>query len=150
MLIITALQSSVHNRSFCLRVFAVTFGAAFLHSLSRLYLPDITLIIRKKASCFICKTPSFSTIIYKLTEFVNKQHLTNLFIILRNNSIQLKKKLIYVKICLNFLYGEFNSLSLYLPLVCFLLSDLRVFSLLILDVLLSTFSKTKLMESMVK
>lgn len=102
-LIITALQSSVHNRSFCLRVFAVTFGAAFLHSLSRLYLPDITLIIRKKASCFICKTPSFSTIIYKLTEFVNKQHLTKLFIILGNNSIQLKKMLFYDKIYLNFL-----------------------------------------------
>ena len=57
----------------------------------------------EKASCFICKTPLFSTIIYKLTEFVNKQHLTKLFIILGNNSIQLKKMLFYVKICLNFL-----------------------------------------------
>ena len=98
-----ALRSLVRNRSFCLRVFAVTFGAAFLHSLSRLYLPDITLIIRKKASCFICKTPLFSTIIYKLTEFVNKQHLTKLFIILGNNSIQLKIMLFYDKIYLNFL-----------------------------------------------
>ena len=40
--------------------------------------------------------------------------------------------------------GESHSLSLYFQLVCFLLSDLRVFSLLILVVLLSTFTGIKL------
>ena len=59
-------------------------------------------------------------------------------------------KSILFSLLLTHMSGEFHSLSLYFQLVCFLLSDLRVFSLLILDVLLSTFSKTKLMESMVK